>query len=142
MPFRADPNRIHPVLYAQDEDAVVLGRYVEGGQAGFAMKRFADWTSVYIGSPTVQAHVLRALARLAGAHLYIEDGDIIVYANQSFVGVHSKEAGVHTVKLPAAANVVEAFDGTEVARSAQQFEVYVPAQTTRLYCLHPELLLR
>lgn len=139
-PYKASPCTIGPVLEVDDADAQVLGKYVHGGQAGFAIKKFDDWTSVYIGSPCVQAYVLRALAKLANAHLYVEDGESIVYANESFVGIHTLTGGVREVKLRQKADVAEAFEQRDVAQNANRFTEDIPAQTTRLYCLRPELL--
>ena len=116
----------------------MLGTYIEGGRPGFAIRRFDDWTSVYIGSPGIQAEVLRALARLAGAHLYIDDGDVIVYANESFIGVHTEREADYEIRLKRRADVCEAFDGRPVARDVDRFVEHIPAQTTRLYCLHPD----
>ena len=56
------------------------------------MKRFPGWTSVYLGSPAANAGLLRAVARAAGTHRYV-DGDDIVYANRSFVAIHTREVG-------------------------------------------------
>ena len=138
IPFKPAPNRINPALYVDDPEAQVLGTYIEGGRPGFAIKRFDDWTSVYIGSPGIQAEVLRALARLAGAHLYIDDGDVIVYANESFIGVHTEREADYEIRLKRRADVCEAFDGRPVARDVDRFVEHIPAQTTRLYCLHPD----
>ena len=138
IPFKPAPNRINPALYVDDPEAQVLGTYIEGGRPGFAIRRFDDWTSVYIGSPGIQAEVLRALARLAGAHLYIDDGDVIVYANESFIGVHTEREADYEIRLKRRADVCEAFDGRPVARDVDRFVEHIPAQTTRLYCLHPD----
>ena len=83
--------------------------------------------------------MLRALAKLAGAHLYIDE-DIIVYANQSFVGVHAKAGGKKRIYLRDKATVVEAFDGYTAAQDAASFEDEVPETGTKLYCLKPENL--
>ncbi len=140
VPFKPAPNRIDPVIYADDRDAKTLAEYVEGGKPAFVMKEFDNWTSIYVGSPAVQAYVLRAIAKKAGAHLYVDDEDIIVYANESFVGLHTATAGKRTIRLPEKANVCEAFDKREIGRNIDNFVEQIPAGTTRLYCLRPELL--
>ena len=63
------------------------------------MKRFPGWTSVYLGSPAASAGLLRAVARAAGTHCYVDGDDSectafrIVYANRSFVAIHTREVG-------------------------------------------------
>lgn len=140
VPFKPAPNRVSPVLYVEDLEAIPLATYLENGKVGFAMKEFADWTSVYIGSPGVQAYVLREIAQKAGAHLYVEGEDIIVYANESFLGIHTATDGDHTIRLKGAETVWEAFDNRAVGEGITEYTEYIPKETTRLYCYHPELL--
>ena len=104
------------------------------------MKEFEDWTSIYIGSPAVQAYVLRAIAKKAGAHLFIDDEDVIVYANESFIGVHTATDKVRTIHLKENHNVYEVFDKREAAENTCAFSEFIPKNTTRLYCLYPECL--
>lgn len=127
------PGKINPVLVVDDSQASVLARYMEGGQVGFAMKRFPGWTSVYIGSTNVQAYVLRALAGLAGAHLFVEGEDIIVYANESFIALHTERTGSRTVKLVKKADVVEVFDGRAMGAGVASFIDDLPIHKTTLY---------
>ena len=136
---KAAPCAINPVIYIDDPDAHILGTYVFGGQPGFAIKEFDNWTSVYIGSPAVQSYVLRAIAKKAGVHLFV-DADIIVYANESFIGLHTVKDGNYTINLKGKYDVVEAFDERILAKNAKQFEEYIPKETSRLYCLMPEKL--
>jgi hypothetical protein len=81
----------------------------------------------------VQAYVLRSLARLAKAHLFVEGEDIIVYANESFVALHTERPGVRTIRLVKPADVVEAFDGREKGRGISSFEDDLPMHKTALY---------
>jgi hypothetical protein len=123
---------VDPLIYVDDSSATILGSYLKGRQPAFAVKRFPDWTSVYIGSPAPNAAVLRAIAQAAGAHQYV-DGDDIVYANQSFVAVHTREAGRRVVSLRRRSDVYEAFDDALLAQQVARFSVDIPAHTTRLF---------
>jgi hypothetical protein len=133
QPVDIMPGLINPVLYADDPDARVLGRYCDGDQAGFVMKHFDEWTSVYIGSTGVQASVLRALARRAGAHLFVEDEDIVVYANESFVTLHTERPGKRTVKLVSKTDAIDVFDGRVMGRCVDAFVDDLPQHKTTLY---------
>ena len=82
--------------------------------------------------------MLRALARLAGAHLYIDNGDVIVYANESFIGVHTEREADYEIRLKRRTDVCEVFDERPVAQNVDRFVECIPAQTTRLYCLCPD----
>lgn len=131
-PWKPAPQMVAPRIYVDDSGAVILGNYVQGGQPAFAVKRFADWTSVYIGSPAPNAAVLRAIARAAGAHQYVE-GDDIVYASESFVAIHTREAGRRFVHLRRPSDVYEAFDDALLAHQVDRFSLDIPAYTTRLF---------
>ncbi|MBR2950769.1 MAG: hypothetical protein IKC46_13075 [Lachnospiraceae bacterium] len=127
-----EPNMVNPLIYVDDPDAVSLAYFDDGGKVGLAVKQFADWTSVYVGAPCLQAHVLRDLAKLANAHLYV-DGEEIVYANESYIGIHTAVGGKRTICLKETACVEEVFQDRLIAEHAQTFEEDIPAHTTRLY---------
>jgi hypothetical protein len=95
------------------------------------VRRFADWTSVYIGSPAPNAAVLRAIAHASGVHQYVQ-GDDIVYANQSMIAIHTREAGPRTIRLRRPGDAYEAFDDLLLARGVTEFTLDIPATTTRL----------
>jgi len=139
-PWVPAPMMVNPLFYVDDSEctafrsATVLGSYLQGGQPAFAVKRFPEWTSVYLGSPAANAGLLRAVARAAGAHRYV-DGDDIVYANRSFVAIHTREAGQRTVCLRAPSDAYEVFDDQLLAQGVKQFDLHIPAYTTRLIFL-------
>jgi len=112
------------------------------------VKRFPGWTSVYLGSPAASAGLLRAVARATGTHCYVDGDDSecapippdwgafrIVYANRSFVAIHTRAAGERTVRLRAQGDAYEAFDDELLAQGAKQFDLHIPANTTRLIFL-------
>ncbi len=134
--YKAAPCMINPVIHIDDPDTTVLGKYISGGQAGFAIKEFDAWTSVYIGSPAAQADVLRAIAKKAGVHLFA-DKDVIVYANESYGGLHTVTDGHYIVNLKDNSDVIEVFDERDIAKNVKEFEEYIPKETSRLYCLQP-----
>jgi hypothetical protein len=133
-PWKLAPTTVAPLFYVDDSSVIILGSYLQGGQPAFAVKRFPEWTSVYVGSPAPNAAVLRAIARAAGVHQYVA-GDDIVYASESFVAVHTREAGERTVCLRQPADVYEAFDDELLAQGVSQFALPIPACTTRLFFL-------
>ena len=131
-----EPNLVYPMIWVDDPDAIPLATFDDGGKVGFAMKRFGDWTSVYVGSPCMQAHVLRDLAKLAGAHIYV-DADDIIFANESYVGIHTAEAGMHTFRLPGLSDVKEVFLDREMGRGITSFTEDIGQHETRLYRVLP-----
>jgi len=56
------------------------------------------------------ADLLRGIARRAGCHLF-SDSDDIIYANRSFLAIHTGTAGKRTFHLRRKADVVDVFSG-------------------------------
>ena len=54
-----------------------LGNYEGTEQVGLASKQTGGWTSIFCGGLEVSPEVLRAAARLAGAHVYCDSNDVI-----------------------------------------------------------------
>jgi hypothetical protein len=77
------------------------------------------------------------VARRAGCHLYC-DADEIIYANHSFLAIHTARPGRRTFHLRRPADVIEVFTGEVLARGASHFTDSIGADRTRLYYLGPE----
>ena len=123
-----------PLFYVDDPEATILGAYVENRKPAFAVKRFSNWTSVYVGPLSVSSPILRAMAKAASAHLYDEEDDI-VYANRHFLAIHTNRAGERTIKLRKRVDVYELFDEYLVGRNINAFKLKIPESTTRLFFL-------
>ena len=102
-PWHADP------WFYLDEHAAsaaasveVLGRYVDGGAASLVRQSFASHTAVFSGAPGMPMEVMRALAKTAGVHLYVDAGDDVVDGRGSCLMVHAGATrhDERTVRLP------------------------------------------
>lgn len=130
-----EPNLVNPLIYVDDPDAIPVATFDDNGKVGMAIKQYEDWTSVYVGAPGLQSHVLRDLAKLAKAHIYVDE-DAIVYANEGYLAIHTARAGEHTFHLKEAAAVEEVFDKREIASQTKEFTDDLPAHATMLYKLN------
>ena len=99
-----------PAFVVDDPDAIVLGVYKKNGLPAFAMKQAGECTLVYFGSTALTTRVLRALARKAGVFLYAHE-DAVVYACESYVGLHAVKDGSFTLHLPSRRALREVFSG-------------------------------
>ncbi|MDP0495466.1 MAG: hypothetical protein Q7Q73_04580 [Verrucomicrobiota bacterium JB024] len=133
---REQTDVIGPHFVIDDPQATVLGRSTETGAPTLAIKKYADWTSVYAAFYPVNAPLLREIAREAGVNIYDEAGDI-VYADASLLGIHAATPGTRTIRLPEPADVVDLFSGETVAQDATAFEMDVTEPVTRLYRIQP-----
>jgi len=131
---RTEP--LGPVFWADDPQAVVLGRLTPGGKAGMAVREFGTWRSVYCASPTMSTALLRGLARYAGAHVYSRSDDPF-YANHSYAMIHTATGGLKQITLPEPRDVYDALSGESVARATATIRLEIPEQTTRIFRLCP-----
>ena len=123
-----------PVIYVDDPDAETLGELDALQAPGFCVKRFDDWTSVFVSAPMLNAFVLRNMAREAGIHVYAEQGDVVL-PGRSFLTVHAREAGEKHVRLPSPADVYECYDGRLIGRQVSEFRDTLERHATGLYFL-------
>lgn len=97
---------LEPTYFAIPEDATVLGEYTQTGLPSFVVRDFGAggpaaerWTSVFLGEPKVTPALVRALAQMAGAHVW-DFNDDVVHVRPPFLTVHCKGTGQRTVALP------------------------------------------
>ncbi|MFW6414190.1 MAG: hypothetical protein ACOCZS_02705 [Verrucomicrobiota bacterium] len=93
------PSLLDPPVFVTDPDAVELGRFVNNGQTAWAMKENGNFTSIYLGVKVLNSCVLRALARLAGVHVY-SDSDDVFFASKHYLAIHASEEGQKYLYLP------------------------------------------
>ncbi len=126
--------RISPRFYAEDAEAVVLGRLAGLNKPGLVVKRQGDWTSVYSSAPILPAALLRDIARAAGCHIYSDAGDV-VYANRGFLCVYAPRGGTRTVRLPRAARVLDLLENRTVSDGKAEFTLTIGENAAGLYAL-------
>lgn len=97
--------KLEPSYFAIPEGATVLGEYTQTGLPSFVVKEFREgpaethWTSVFLGEPQVNPALIRALAQMAGAHVWNFHEDV-VHVRHPFCTVHCQGAGPRAVTLP------------------------------------------
>ena len=97
--------KLEPSYFAIPEGATVLGEYTQTGLPSFVVREFKDgpadthWTSIFLGEPIVNAALIRALAQMAGAHVWNFHEDV-VHVRAPFCTIHCSGAGPRTITLP------------------------------------------
>jgi len=75
------------------QDGVKLGHFIDNNATSLAIKKFADWTSIYSAAPTLPAGLLRNIAKFADVPVINNyDGDI-TYVSKNLFAVHSLTGG-------------------------------------------------
>ena len=97
--------KLEPSNFAIPEGGTVLGEYSQTGLPSFVVREFNEgpaethWTSVFLGEPVVNAALIRALAQMAGAHVWNFQEDV-VHVRAPFCTVHCSGAGPRALTLP------------------------------------------
>ena len=123
-----------PLFWVEDTGVQVLG-HNSSNKASLVVKEFQtpNWRSVYCAMPLTE-ELLRGLCDYAGVHLYTKTGDVI-YANRSFLMIHTNKEGYKKISLPANYDVYELLTNTIVGQNIAEFGEILPAKTTRVYKL-------
>lgn len=97
--------KLESSYFAIPEGATVLGEYSQTGLPSFVVREFDEspdsshWTSIFLGEPVVNAALIRALAQMAGAHVWNFHEDV-VHVRAPFCTIHCSGAGPRTITLP------------------------------------------
>ncbi len=138
-------SKLAPIFYVADPQARILGEVVfsQGDcKPGLAVKEFGDWTSVYCSAPNLPAPLLRNLARLAGAHLFSEAGDLL-YATPQLLAVHTVAGGPRSFRLNRPVEAVcDLFTDRLLAENVSEFKVELAPFSSVLYYTGEAALLR
>lgn len=112
-----------PIFYVEDSSAVALGSIQGRGLIGLATKTMpGGWISIYSAAPILPASVLRAFAKLASVHSYIESSDVI-FASKQILSLVATSRGKKEISLPNLSDVVDLFTGKTVGANIRKFEI-------------------
>lgn len=127
--------RCSPVLYADDPQATMLGTLAANNKPGYAVKTVNGWRSIYMSAAPAPAMAWREIARTAEVLILNEEPDVL-YANRSWVALHTGAAGSRRVRLPfRAEGVYEVFTRKAISGPTNEFELEVEKWKTYLFYL-------
>ncbi|MBE6903879.1 MAG: hypothetical protein E7480_04660 [Ruminococcaceae bacterium] len=99
----------NPYFYVEDDTAVTLGKYDLNGLVSFAAKETNGYKSVFYGGTLLTESIVRAVAKYAGANIFIDTNDTLT-GNHNFISVHAATAGEKTIKLPMKTDVYDYYE--------------------------------
>lgn len=87
------------------------------------------WTAIYSGVSVLPAEWYRAIARFAGAHIYLDSNDTL-YANGRYVTISANGAGPRQLLLPHTSSVRNAFTGQLLTGRANHMDLNLQDKET------------
>lgn len=106
--FGADV-KANPRWYVDSGADSIIGKYSDG-KAGFAVKKNANYKTVFFGGMRIDTDVIRAIVNYAGNSNVFIDSDDVSMANENLFVLHSSKQGVKTIKLPYKCDVYDYFN--------------------------------
>ncbi len=122
---------IGPVFVPRDADLEVVGRWVDGGEPGLAVRRFEDWTSVYSAGPILSPALLKRICADAGVPIRVADSEPS-YVSRNLIGLHSAVPRTETLIFERPTRVIDMVTSEILAAAATELEVQVDGPATRL----------
>lgn len=120
-----------PSYYVLDEDAEVIGQYIETGLPSLAVKDHGDWRSVFIGERTLTPELIRALAWWAGVHVWLSSNDVL-HVRRPWLHLHATRSGRKTLFLPEGISVYDPAEGRVIARNGGEYVVSLQEGESRV----------
>jgi len=122
-----------PLVWVEDPQAIRFGEIPGTGKAGWAIRRFPGWTSVYLALPgSITPELLRNLIREAGLEPLGPVGDVCSGGN-GFLSLHALSDGEKALSWKGACDVEDLATGTLAAKNAQSLRFPMLAGETRWF---------
>ncbi len=100
----------NPTPFVEDETAKIFGRFSKSRKCALALREKEDYKVFFSAIGNLSHNALREIARLAGVHIWAEDG-IFTYINDAFLGVYNTGAEETLVTLKEDGEYEEIFSG-------------------------------
>jgi hypothetical protein len=96
-----------PLFFVDDNEAKVFGTIAGTNKAGWAVKRFKDWTSIYIAiAGNITPELIRSIVREAGITPIGPLGDVTIAGN-GFIAIHALTDGKKKLVLGNKYNLID-----------------------------------
>lgn len=122
-------------FWIEDGYDASLAKYLEDGRTAIAVKRFKDWTSIYVAAPNaLAAELMNNIAQEAGAYRCGPAAMGELRMSGRFVSYHALKSGKYEFNLPkGASKVIDPETGQVLAEGVKSFTIDGKAQTTYWY---------
>ena len=121
-----------PLIYVDDPEAIVFGEVTGNGKTGWAVKRFKDWTSVYISiAGAFTPELLRNIVREAGVEPLGPCNDVTSGGN-GFITIHALFDGNKELRWQDKCDLMDLASG-EIIKNVNTLSFPMKAGETRWF---------
>lgn len=125
------PEPWEPSFYVLDEDAEVIGQYIDTGLPSLVVKDFGDWRSVFIGERTLTSELIRAIAQWAGVHVWLDTNDV-VHMRRPWLHIHASQSGRKRVLLPEGWSVYDPAERQTIINNDREYSLVLQEGESRI----------
>ncbi len=125
---------LNPGFEIDDPDAIVLGRYCEGGKPAMAMTDKDGFVSIYCATQVVRSDLLASIAEWSGCHIFSRKDDVL-FANENFVTVHAKDDGRRTICFKHPCSPYEVYEKKYYGYNVNHIDVDMYLGETKMWCV-------
>jgi len=118
---------IEPLFTVAATPAETWATYEDGSPA-VVVRRGPQGTDVFLGVPALTPELVRALAKLAGVHVFTEDNSA-VWATERYLSIQAHEAGPVAIHTGRPGPVRDALDGKTLGTGPQVTLEFVKGET-------------
>ncbi len=111
---------LFPRFTVDCDESEIVGKFAIDGETAVAARCVDGFTSIFCGSKFLPADFLRAVAEVAGCHVYSRSEDVL-YVSENYITFHASTSGRKVVTLPRSASPVELYDGREYGENVREF---------------------
>jgi hypothetical protein len=137
-PSYGDPTAVTPLFSVVDSTATTLGTIAaDSSLVGLAYADRGTYKTVYSAAPNLPADLLRRLASLAGAHIYLGSADFqSIGVSKELLVIQSTVAATPSIALKEESTVTDLMTG-QVWPAVTQLSLPMGAKDTHLLWLAP-----
>ena len=116
-----------------DSAATALAFYTCDKQVAAAVRKYPDWTSIFIGVPSgLTPQFVQNIARAGNAHIYNTAGDMFMHHRDDLICLHGVEGLENIIRLPYNADVTDIYSGEILLKNNNQLKLKLAPGETRL----------
>jgi len=114
-----------------DPAAEVIGRFIRGGQPGSAVKKFDNWTAIYLGAPdALTAGLMNNIAKSNGSFVAIDKPGVNMAMRDCFISMHALREDDYTVKFPQSGKIINSVTGEVLEEYSDTVKIHLNAGET------------
>jgi hypothetical protein len=126
-----------PLFYVDDPQATPLATIQGTDRVGAAVRKFADWTGVYLSLPgVISPQFIREVVALADV-TPIGPAEDVTYAGNGFIVVHAMTPGEKILRWEEESDLFDITTGRTVAHQTDRYSLTMKAFETRWFKRRP-----